>query len=86
MQQRSNFYIFNYINIMKNSIWGKLAYWLLVIGGLNWGLVGLGSFFGGDWNVVSMLLGQWDVVMNVVYVLVGVSAVLSLFGCKNCKC
>lgn len=65
----------------------KLAWWLLVIGGINWGLVGLGGYFGGDWNVVAWLLGSWPMVEWAVYVLVGVSAVVSLTGCtcKTCK-
>ncbi len=48
----------------------KVAFWLLVIGGLNWGLTALG------WNVVNMLLGAWPMVETIVYVLVGLSAIL----------
>ncbi len=33
----------------------KIAFILLIIGGLNWGLVGLGEWFGGNWNVVNLL-------------------------------
>ena len=50
---------------------------LVVIGGLNWGLMGLGAFMGNDvnaWNVVNMVLGQWATLENLVYVLVGLSA------------
>jgi uncharacterized membrane protein YuzA (DUF378 family) len=43
---------------------------LLLVGGLNWGLVGL---FGYD--VVAYLFGVGSVLSQVVYVLVGVSAV-----------
>lgn len=64
----------------------KLAFILLVIGGLNWGLVGLGGFMGSDWNVVNMILGSWPKVEWLVYVLVGLGALLELFGHKkNCK-
>ena len=62
----------------------KVSLCLLVIGGLNWGLVGLGGWFGGNWNVVNLILGNWPVVENLVYVLVGLSAVGALVGCK-CK-
>ena len=49
---------------------------LVVIGALNWGLVGLGMLMGGaNWNVVQMLLGSWPTVEAVVYVLVGLSGV-----------
>jgi uncharacterized membrane protein YuzA (DUF378 family) len=30
---------------------------LVIVGAINWGLVGLGGFFGGNWNLVNMLLG-----------------------------
>lgn len=50
-----------------------VAWWLAVIGALNWGLVGLGYFMGSDLNLVSMLLGSWPEVENLVYLLVGVS-------------
>lgn len=47
-----------------------IAFWLLVIGGLNWGLSALG------WNVVNMILGSWPMVENIVYILVGLSAIM----------
>lgn len=64
-----------------------LCYVLVIIGGLNWGLVGLGYFFGGNWNVVNLLLGTWLMAENIVYLLVGVGAVLMLFDgkCKACR-
>ena len=64
----------------------KLAFILLVVGGLNWGLVGLGGFMGSDWNVVHMILGSWPKVEWLVYVLVGLSAISELMGHKkNCR-
>lgn len=67
---------------MKPCWLHKVAFVLLFIGGLNWGLVG--AF---NWNLVEVLLGQWPVLLMVVYVLVGVSALVSLFAChcKACK-
>jgi uncharacterized membrane protein YuzA (DUF378 family) len=62
----------------------KIAKILVVIGGLNWGLVGLGGFLGMDLNVVHMILGRAPAVEWVVYILVGVAALLKIFGCK-CK-
>jgi len=56
-----------------------IAWWLLVIGGLNWLLVGVGGFLGGNWNLVYMLLGAWPVVEWLVYVLVGLAAVYTIF-------
>jgi uncharacterized protein len=53
---------------------------LVVVGALNWGLIGLGGFMGADWNVVNMILGAWPQVEWVVYVLVGLSGVWMLVG------
>jgi hypothetical protein len=52
---------------------------LVIVGALNWGLVGLGSFMGANWNVVWMLLKSWPMVMNLVYVLVGLSGLWLLW-------
>jgi len=62
---------------------GMVAWILLVIGGLNWGLIGIGGFAGTDLNVVNMILGSWPTLMYIVYVLVGLSAVWALFCCKK---
>ena len=59
---------------------------LIIVGGLNWGLVGLGGFLGGNWNVVNMLLGSMPMVEWLVYVLVGLSAVYEIVSHKkNCR-
>ena len=61
---------------------------LVIVGGVNWGLVGLGMLLGtvGGWNVVNMILGSVPVLEAVVYLLVGISAVVMIFGCKCAKC
>ncbi len=64
----------------------KLAWLLLVVGGLNWGLVGLGGFMGSDWNVVHMILGSWQTVEWAVYVLVGLATIGMIMGCKCKSC
>lgn len=51
---------------------------LVIIGGLNWGLVGLGNLMGSDWNVVNMILGSIPTLEAIVYVLVGLSAIKML--------
>lgn len=67
---------------------GMIAQWLLVIGGLNWGLAGLGMLMGSNLNVVNLILGSWPTVESIVYILVGLSALMALahmFGmCKKC--
>ena len=62
----------------------SLAFWLIIIGALNWGLVGLGSFLGMNLNVVYMLLGRWPILESIVYILVGLAALFKLFA--HCKC
>lgn len=59
---------------------------LVMIGGLNWGLVGLGMLMGSNLNVINMLLGSMPKVEAIVYLLVGVAAIMKLFDCKCKKC
>ncbi|MFA6414765.1 MAG: DUF378 domain-containing protein [Candidatus Paceibacterota bacterium] len=66
-----------------------IAFVLVIVGGLNWGLVAIGNWMGSNWNVVNLLLGQWAGVENLVYLLVGLSAVVLMFGhkkdCRTCN-
>lgn len=63
-----------------------IAWILVIIGGLNWLLVGLGGFMGGNWNLVNLILGSWPMLEWLVYVLVGASAVYEIVTHKtNCK-
>lgn len=59
---------------------------LLIVGGLNWGLVGAGMLMGSSWNLVNMLLSSWPTVEAIVYVLVGIAAIVKIFGCRCKKC
>lgn len=56
---------------------------LMAAGALNWGLVGIL-----DYNLVEAILGSWPGLVQIVYVLVGVSAVYQLAThpgyCKEC--
>ncbi|MBI4086055.1 MAG: DUF378 domain-containing protein [Candidatus Liptonbacteria bacterium] len=64
---------------MKNL--HMVTFILLVIGGLNWLLVGLGV-----WNV-GELFGPDAAVTKAIYILVGLSAIVELATHKkNCKC
>lgn len=58
----------------KLNTLGSIALILVIIGGLNWGLVG---FFGFD--LVSALFGQ-TLLANIVYDLVGLSALYIAFA------
>ncbi len=58
----------------------KIAFILLVIGGLNWLLEAFGM------NVVNMALGSMPMLEKAVYILVGLSAVYEIFTHKkNCN-
>ena len=62
---------------------GTISWILLIVGGLNWGLIGLGGFLGGNWHVVYMIFGAWPMLEWLVYVLVGASAVYQLLNKKG---
>ncbi|MGK5595289.1 MAG: DUF378 domain-containing protein [Parachlamydiaceae bacterium] len=53
---------------------------LLVIGGLNWGLVG--AF---DFNLVEFLFGQLPVIARIIYIVVGLSALYQALFWKAIK-
>lgn len=58
-----------------------IAIVLVVVGGLNWALVGLFSF-----DLVAALLGDMSILSRIIYVLVGLAAVYIAFMCpKWCK-
>lgn len=52
---------------------GYIAWGLIVIGGLNWGLVG--AF---DYNLVDAIFNEGSALAATVYVLVGVAALYSI--------
>lgn len=62
---------FYLINNMKNlNVFDWVALALVVVGGLNWGLVGLFKF-----DLVATIFGDMSVLSRIVYALVGLSAV-----------
>ena len=65
---------------------GKIAWYLVIVGGLNWGLVGAGMLMGTSLNLVSMIFGSWPMVEAIVYLVVGISTLVALFGCPCNKC
>lgn len=58
-----------------NNVIQNTALILTIIGGLNWGLVGLFGF-----DLVAFLFGSMSVLSRIVYILVGASAVLLAFS------
>lgn len=58
-----------------------VSFTLVLVGALNWGLVGLFSF-----DLVAALLGTMPSLAKLVYVLVGVSAIIvAVTHKKDCK-
>lgn len=52
-----------------------LSKWLVVVGAVNWGLVGLMDF-----NLVTYLFGSWPFLVMVVYALVGLSGLWGAYA------
>lgn len=69
---------------MHNKTVHMVAFTLLVVGGINWLLVG--AF---DMNLVTMILGEGTMLTQVAYILVGLAAILELVThrgrCADCK-
>lgn len=59
--------------------WASLV--LVIVGALNWGLVGLGTLTGGEYNLVNLLLGgiMGGQVEALVYLLVGLSGLYQIY-------
>lgn len=58
-----------------------IAFWLVFIGALNWGLVGLFNF-----DLVSFLLGEMTLWSRIIYITIGIFAIVYAalsFACKN---
>ncbi len=63
--------IMNYYYTMKSlNALDWIALVLVIVGGLNWGLVGLFDF-----DLVATIFGDMSVLSRIVYILVGLSAV-----------
>ncbi len=65
---------------MKLSILDWIALILLIVGGLNWGLVGLFSF-----DLVAAIFGPMSIISRIVYILVGLSAIYLIFFVAKLK-
>ena len=63
------------MNILKYT-----AYILVLIGALNWGLIGLFGF-----DLVSSIFGDMSLVTRIIYTLVGISAIVTAFTMHHCE-
>lgn len=51
---------------------GAISLILLIIGGLNWGLVGLADF-----DLVAAIFGEGSMLSRIVYIIVGIAAIVA---------
>ena len=68
---------------MKNGwCWPHKICWILVIvGALNWGLIGALNL-----NLVNWAVGAWPMVERIVYLLVGLAGIMLIVGCRCSRC
>lgn len=65
----------------KYSTLDWIVFVLILVGAVNWGLVGLFSF-----DLVGTIFGSMSILSRIIYILVGVSGVYMIFNCKKmCK-
>lgn len=62
---------------MSMNIIHWIAVLLVVIGGINWGVIGVTGRVGDGLNLVTFLLGT-GILTNIVYILVGIAALYIL--------
>lgn len=63
--------------------WNGVVCVLVIVGAINWGLVGLGMFMGQNWNVVNLVLGSWPTLEWIIYVLIGIAGIVHIKGCRS---
>ena len=63
------------MHTFKMKLIDIFAYALLIVGALNWGLVGVFNF-----DLVATLFGSMSIITRIVYALVGVAAVYDLLA------
>ncbi|NBS96196.1 MAG: DUF378 domain-containing protein [Betaproteobacteria bacterium] len=61
------------MHVLSTADW--VAFTLMVMGGLNWGLVGAFSF-----DPITALFGEHSMASRVAYVLIGLSSVYALYA------
>lgn len=64
--------------MMKDGKYSALhmaAWWLVIIGGINWGLIGALDF-----NLIYAIFGSIEWLESLIYILVGLSSLVGLAG------
>lgn len=57
----------------------RLSIALVTVGAINWGLIGLSEFVGGNLNVVNQALGGFPTVEALVYLVVGLAGLYVVY-------
>ncbi len=65
--------------MMHKGPTAKICWILVIIGGLNWGLVGLGMLIGTNLNVVNLIFGSMPTLEAIIYLIVGLSTLCKIF-------
>jgi uncharacterized protein len=59
---------------MEKTTIDWIALILLIVGGLNWGLVGIFN-----WNLVDAIFGVGGIIGTIIYILVAISALYTIY-------
>ena len=67
---------------MARSLIGWISAILVIVGAINWGLVGLSSFsvISYDWDLVALIFGSVSWLAAIIYVLVGLAGIYELIS------
>lgn len=57
--------------------WTSLV--LVIIGAINWGLVGIGQFLEANWNVVNLVFGSIPALESAIYLVVGLAGLYEVY-------
>jgi hypothetical protein len=59
----------------KKSVLDWIALVLIIIGGLNWGLIAINS----SWDLVALIAGGYNLFSQIIYGLVGIAALYTIY-------
>lgn len=65
-------------NVRLNAV-DYLVMLLVIVGALNWGLVGIGGFANANWNLVDLIFGSIAALENLIYLVVGLAGLYAIY-------
>lgn len=63
----------------KKSVIDWIAWILVIIGAINWGLIGFFNF-----NLVSFIFGDMSMISRIIYAVVGLAGLWAIYTCSRC--